>query len=70
MGTEELIGLVDNIRHVVCPACGTGIYVFGTGQAEFSAQLFKTEMLGRMPLDPELACLCCDDNGHLCHQKT
>lgn len=53
-----LIGLVDNMRHVVCPACGTGIYVFGTGQAEFSAQLFKTEMLGRMPLDPELACLC------------
>jgi Mrp family chromosome partitioning ATPase len=53
-----LIGLVDNMRHVVCPACGTGIYVFGTGQAEFSAQLFETVMLGRMPLDPELACLC------------
>ncbi|MBN1452267.1 MAG: P-loop NTPase [Anaerolineales bacterium] len=53
-----LIGLVDNMRHVVCPACGTGIYVFGHGQAEFSAQLFKTEILGRMPLDPELACLC------------
>ena len=53
-----LIGLVDNMRHVVCPACGTGIYVFGPGQAEFSAQLFKTQMLGRMPLDPELACLC------------
>jgi Mrp family chromosome partitioning ATPase len=53
-----LIGLVDNMRHVVCPTCGTGIYVFGPGQAEFSAQLFKTEMLGRMPLDPELACLC------------
>jgi Mrp family chromosome partitioning ATPase len=53
-----LIGLVDNMRHVVCPACGTGIYIFGPGQAEFSAQLFETEMLGRMPLDPELACLC------------
>jgi Mrp family chromosome partitioning ATPase len=53
-----LIGLVDNMRHVVCPTCGTGIYVFGTGQAEFSAQLFETEMLGRIPLDPELACLC------------
>ena len=53
-----LIGLVDNMRHIVCPACGTGIYVFGPGQAEFSAQLFKTQMLGRMPLDPELACLC------------
>jgi Mrp family chromosome partitioning ATPase len=52
-----LIGLVDNMRHVVCPACGTGIYIFGPGQAEFSAQLFETEMLGRMPLDPELACL-------------
>jgi len=54
----RLIGLVDNMRHVICPACGTGIYVFGTGQVEFSAQLFKTEMLGRMPLDPDLACLC------------
>lgn len=53
-----LIGLVDNMRHVVCPACGTDVYVFGTGQAEFSAQLFKTELLGRLPLDPELACLC------------
>jgi Mrp family chromosome partitioning ATPase len=53
-----LIGLVDNMRYVVCPACGTGVNIFGTGQAEFSAQLFKTEMLGRMPLDPELACLC------------
>nr|MBN1228470.1 P-loop NTPase [Anaerolineae bacterium] len=58
-----LIGLIDNMRHVVCPACGTGIYVFGTGQAEFSAQIFKTEMLGRMPLDPELACLC--DTGEI-----
>lgn len=53
-----VIGLVDNMRHVVCPACGSDIYVFGAGQAEFSAQLIKTEMLGRMPLDPELACLC------------
>jgi Mrp family chromosome partitioning ATPase len=52
-----LIGLVDNMRHVVCPACGTGIYVFGPGQADFSAQLLETQMLGRMPLDPELACL-------------
>lgn len=58
-----LIGLVDNMRHVVCPACGTQICVFGTGQAEFSAQLLETEILGRMPLDPDLTCLC--DSGEI-----
>jgi Mrp family chromosome partitioning ATPase len=54
-----ILGLVENMSYIVCPKCGTEIQVFGPSQALHTAQEFWTPLLGRLPLDPELA-RCCD----------
>lgn len=53
-----LIGLVENMSHVICPDCGGKINVFGPSQAAETARQIGTELLGHLPLDPELAVLC------------
>ena len=53
-----LIGLVENMSHVVCPHCGASIDVFGGSRAQETADLIETTLLGRLPLDPTLAVLC------------
>jgi Mrp family chromosome partitioning ATPase len=54
-----ILGLVENMSYVVCPQCGKEIHVFGPSCAQQTAQEFWTPLLGRLPLDPELA-RCCD----------
>jgi Mrp family chromosome partitioning ATPase len=53
-----LIGLVENMSFILCPKCGEKILVFGNSQAESSAQLIGTPMLGHLPLDTLLSVLC------------
>ena len=53
-----ILGLVENMSYVVCPRCGEEIWVFGPSRAMQTAQGFWTPFLGRLPLDPELACRC------------
>jgi Mrp family chromosome partitioning ATPase len=53
-----LIGLVENMSHVTCPNCGATIEVFGPSQSEETARQISADMLGRVPLDPDLAMLC------------
>lgn len=54
-----ILGLVADMSYVVCPRCGEEIHVFGPSRAMHVAQEFYTPLLGRLPLDPELA-HCCD----------
>ena len=54
----SLIGVVENMSHVVCPHCGETIHVFGPSQADHTARLIGCDLLGHLPLDPELAILC------------
>jgi Mrp family chromosome partitioning ATPase len=54
-----ILGLVENMSHAVCPRCGAEIQVFGPSRSLSTAQEFWTTLLGRLPLDPELA-RCCD----------
>ena len=58
-----VLGLVENMSHVLCPDCGKRIEVFGPSQAEKTAQALGIPLLGRIPLDPELAKLC--DSGQV-----
>jgi Mrp family chromosome partitioning ATPase len=58
-----LVGLMENMSHVVCPQCGAVIEVFGPSQTEENAHLIGTHLLGRIPLTPELAVLC--DRGEI-----
>jgi Mrp family chromosome partitioning ATPase len=53
-----IIGLVENMSYVTCPKCGEKIQVFGTSQAMQTAARLGVPLLGRLPLDPELACRC------------
>lgn len=53
-----VLGLVENMSYTLCPDCGKRIEVFGPSQADKTAQALGIPLLGRIPLDPELAKLC------------
>jgi len=59
----RLIGLVENMSHVICPTCGTRIDVFGRSRAHETVRLIGIPLLGRIPLDTKIAALC--DNGEI-----
>ena len=56
-----VLGLVENMSYAVCPDCGRHINVFGESHIDEIADEFGYDLLGRIPLDNELAKLC--DNG-------
>ena len=53
-----IIGLVENMSYVTCPDCGKEIQVFGPSKAMQTAVRLGVPLLGRLPLDAELACRC------------
>jgi hypothetical protein len=53
-----IVGLVENMSYLVCPKCGEQIEVFGPSQAMQTAMQLGVPILGRLPLDPELARRC------------
>ncbi|MCK4314885.1 MAG: P-loop NTPase, partial [Anaerolineae bacterium] len=54
----SILGLVENMSHVICPKCGERIEVFGPNRAMHTALQLGVPLLGQLPLDPELARLC------------
>jgi hypothetical protein len=59
----RIIGLVENMSHVICPQCGTQIDVFGKSRVDQTTRLIGIPLLGRLPFDPEIARLC--DQGEI-----
>jgi Mrp family chromosome partitioning ATPase len=53
-----ILGIVENMSHVVCPNCAERIDIFGPSRAEAMAAQLSAPLLGRIPLDPELAYRC------------
>ena len=53
-----IVGLVENMSYFVCPKCGEQTEVFGPSQAMRTAMQLGVLLLGRLPLDPELARRC------------
>jgi hypothetical protein len=53
-----IIGLVENMSYVTCPRCGQEIRVFGPSRALQTAERLQVPLLGRLPLDAELARRC------------
>jgi len=53
-----VVGLVENMSYLACPRCGEQIEVFGPSQAMQTAVHLGAPLLGRLPLDPELARRC------------
>jgi Mrp family chromosome partitioning ATPase len=54
-----ILGVVENMSYIICPKCGEKIEVFGPSQALHTTAQLGLPLLGRLPLDPELA-RCCD----------
>jgi Mrp family chromosome partitioning ATPase len=54
-----IVGLVENMSYLTCPKCDEQIEIFGPSQAMHTAMQLGVPLLGRLPLDPELA-RCCD----------
>lgn len=51
----EVLGIVENYSYLVCPDCKKVIHVFGESHIEEIAEELGTEVLGKLPIDPELA---------------
>ncbi len=50
-----IIGIVENMGHLVCPKCGEQIGVFGIGGGKQVASDMGVPFLGSIPLDPRIS---------------
>ena len=50
-----VLGIVENFSYLECPDCGKKISVFGESHIDEIAAGLGMEVLGKMPIDPELA---------------
>jgi len=53
-----ILGLVENMSYVTCPKCGEKLEVFGPSRAVRMSTQLGLSLLGRLPLDPQLALSC------------
>lgn len=58
-----VLGVVENMSYFVCPETGAHHEIFGPSRGEELAQAAQAPLLARLPLDPEIACLC--DQGRV-----
>lgn len=50
-----ILGIVENYSYFKCPDCGKEISVFGESHIEEIAEGLGVKLLGKMPIDPQLA---------------
>ena len=53
-----VLGLVENMSVFVCPHCGKGTHIFGSGGARAEAERLGAPFLGEVPLELELRLRC------------
>lgn len=58
-----IIGIVENMSHVICPDCGEMIKIFGDSVTEALALEWGIPFLGSLPIDPRLTEL--SDKGQI-----
>jgi len=63
-----ILGIVENMSYVKCPDCGREIDVFGKSKLDEKAKSMGIEILGRIPIDPELSML--SDEGRFTEFKS
>jgi len=49
-----VIGIIENMSGMVCPHCGKGIDLFGTGGGKKAAEDLHVPYLGAIPIDPAM----------------
>ena len=50
-----VLGAVENMSYVKCPDCGKEIRIFGEGRLTETGKELGIEVLGRVPIDPDMA---------------
>lgn len=58
-----VIGIIENMSYVKCPDCGKEIDIYGKSNLEDFAKELNIAVLGKMPLDADIARLC--DEGRI-----
>ena len=59
----RVLGVVENMSYLILPETGRKLEVFGKSKGEEMAKASGAPLLGRLPIDPELARLC--DEGEI-----
>ena len=59
----RVLGVVENMSYLIVPETGKKLEVFGRSKGEEMAKASGAPLLGRLPIDPELARLC--DEGEI-----
>ena len=63
MMNVPILGLVENMSWFMCPDCGKKHSIFGDSRIEEVAKEYDTQVLAKLPIDPELAK--CVDEGKI-----
>ncbi|MEZ0360838.1 MAG: Mrp/NBP35 family ATP-binding protein [Hydrogenobacter sp.] len=50
-----VLGVIENMAYFVCPESGKKYYVFGKGKVMEFARAYNLQVLGSIPMDPEVA---------------
>lgn len=58
-----ILGIVENMSYIKCPDCGKQINIFGESHIEEIAADNGIEVLGKIPIMPEISALC--DEGRI-----
>ena len=53
-----ILGLVENMSYFECPDCGKHHHIFGESHLDNIAKEYNLDILGRIPMKPELAAKC------------
>ncbi len=59
----RVLGVIENMSYLLLPETGKEIEIFGSSKGEEMAKAAGVPLLGRLPIDPELARLC--DQGEI-----
>ncbi len=59
---KPVLGVVENMSYLYVPEIDKRIELFGKSRGEEMAQAARAPLLGRLPIDPELAKLCDEGN--------
>ncbi|MEE3428532.1 MAG: Mrp/NBP35 family ATP-binding protein [Ruminococcus sp.] len=55
MMNVPILGIVENMSYFMCSECGKKHSIFGDSKIEEIAAEYKTKVLAKLPIDPELA---------------
>lgn len=50
-----MLGIVENYSYAICPHCGEKLSVFGESSVDAAAEELGLKVLGKIPVDPDMA---------------